>query len=161
MEVRPGAEGLGADADQDQSAVPPELNAELRESVGKMLDDIATFANTTWRTGGTPFYRDALWIPPAIKAAIDEHVLNGRTPGNFVQAVLENDLAAAVLKADQTNYLMLGAIVGYCFNTLPYSCWGTKQAVEYWQKHGGWNGINPNNQRTEVTESMRPPVRVQ
>lgn len=91
-------------------------------------------------TGGSPFYRDSQSIPVNIKASIDAHVMSGKPTGSFLQAVLENDLKTAVVKADEENYLLLGAIVGYCCNEIPVACWGSEDAVAAWQRSGGKAG---------------------
>lgn len=95
------------------------------------------------RSGAGPFYRDSQNIPPEIKASIDAHVMSGKPTGSFLQAVLENDLKTAVMKADQANYLLLGAIVGYCCNEIPVVCWGSEDAVAKWRKKGGWLAVYP------------------
>lgn len=69
--------------------------------------------------------------------------MSGKPTGSFLQAVLENDLKTAVMKADQANYLLLGAIVGYCCNEIPVVCWGSEDAVAKWRKKGGWLAVYP------------------
>lgn len=149
MEIRPETEGQRTDEDQHQGepaflSFTPVSEEEIagrwqRELIRTMVAN----AHAGDRTGGGPFYRDSLNIPPEIKASIDGHVMSGKPTGSFVQAVLENDLKTAVLKADEANYLLLGAIIGYCCNELPVVCWGSEDAVAAWARKGGWLAIYP------------------
>lgn len=113
------------------------------ETVEAWLRQICLSANIDHRTGGGPFYRDSQNIPPEIKASIDAHGMTGKPTGSFLQAVLENDLKTAVMKADEANYLLIGAIVGYCCNEIPMVCWGSEDAVAAWQRKGGWLVVYP------------------
>lgn len=53
-------------------------------------------------------------------------------PGSFLTAVLENDLAEAVGRADFQNIEVLPAIVAFVYRNLPSPCWGSKEKVEAW-----------------------------
>lgn len=74
-----------------------------------------------------------------IKESLDLYGEAGRETGGFLRAVLENDLLAAVSKADDDNQRDLKEIVLYVFNKLPEKCWGSFDAVndwlEMWSKH--------------------------
>ena len=71
-------------------------------------------------------------IVPAIKEAIDAWVAMGRPVGDFLQAVLCNDLCQAFGRADDHNYLNLDAIVGYLYNECPSPCWGSRDKYKAW-----------------------------
>jgi hypothetical protein len=73
-------------------------------------------------------------IPPQTKETIDRYVSERRPPGGFVMAVLRNDLAGAVGKADLTNRAHLPEIVAYLFNRCPAACWGSEEKVQNWLK---------------------------
>lgn len=68
---------------------------------------------------------------------ISEHMMDGLErwikfgikPGNFLTAVLENDLKNAVGYADAENLQNLPAYVGYLYNEAPGDCWGSKEKV--------------------------------
>lgn len=74
--------------------------------------------------------------------AIPELILKGlyqyaehRTPtGGFLRAVLTNDLAEAVGRADQDSLRALQMIVQFMYNEMPSPCWGSKEAVTNWLK---------------------------
>ena len=51
-----------------------------------------------------------------------------------MRVVLENDLTEAIGRADEENILILKDIVGYIFNELPMTCWGSKEKVKAWLK---------------------------
>ena len=54
------------------------------------------------------------------------------TPGGFLLAVLQNDLIAAVGKADSENRGRLAEIVAWVYNNVPSCCYGSKAKVEAW-----------------------------
>ena len=76
-------------------------------------------------------------IPPLVKKAIDNHVLHGHACGNFVTAVLENNLSQAIGYADENSLASIKDIVSYCYNQIPGPCWGSKKAVKEWREKGG------------------------
>lgn len=75
-------------------------------------------------------------VPEHIHNAIRAYVDNHRRPGQFLQAVIRNDLAEAVARADGENLTNLIAIVGYFYNEAPGTCWGSKEKLEAWLKLG-------------------------
>lgn len=54
--------------------------------------------------------------------------------GDFLRAVLSNDLTEAMGRADAYNRITLPAIVGLCYNELPSECWGSAEKVRVWAK---------------------------
>lgn len=52
--------------------------------------------------------------------------------GDFLRAVLSNDLTGAVLCADDVNIRNLPAYVYYLYNEAPAGCWGSVAKVEKW-----------------------------
>ena len=71
-------------------------------------------------------------LPPAIWAALRQYALNRKAAGNFVMAVLTNNLREAVTGADPESLAALPDIVGYCYWELPGNCWGSVSEVEAW-----------------------------
>jgi len=69
-------------------------------------------------------------IHKAIRAYVDDH----RRPGEFLQAVIRNDLMDATARADSENLPNIVAIIGYFHNETPGTCWGSKEALEAWVK---------------------------
>ena len=52
--------------------------------------------------------------------------------GNFLRAVLKNDLAAAVCRADDNNLHSLPAYISFLYNHAPSTCWGSTEKYENW-----------------------------
>lgn len=80
---------------------------------------------------------DEIWIPPHTKQAIDDYVQKGLPPGGFVSAVLENDLANAIGRADVVNKQFIAQIVAYVHLEIPAACHGSIGAVTTWIEKGG------------------------
>lgn len=68
----------------------------------------------------------------ATKKAIDNYVAKGIPVGDFVQAVLENNLRGAVCHADERNLRDLVEIVKHVYNHIPSGCWGSPEKVAAW-----------------------------
>jgi hypothetical protein len=66
--------------------------------------------------------------------ALERYLNQGISPGSFMTAVLENDLANAVGRADHQNLANLSNIVGYIYNHLPLSSWGSPEKVAKWKE---------------------------
>ena len=75
-------------------------------------------------------------INGSVENSIDRYVNHRIEPGGFVRAVLENDLKGAFGKADAYNRERMFEIVKYCYNEIPATCWGSKEAVDNWLKGG-------------------------
>jgi hypothetical protein len=70
------------------------------------------------------------------KAGIDRYAATGCPTGGFLRAVLSNNLKEAFMAADAENSADMHEIVGYCYNEIPSSCWGSPEAVDAWiEKH--------------------------
>lgn len=55
-------------------------------------------------------------------------------PGDFLVSVLENDLAAAVARADPISIAAIKPIMLFVYNELPQNCWGSPEMVRAWQE---------------------------
>ena len=82
----------------------------------------------------TDFVYRGITLPPAIKEKIDAYVQDHRPVGDFLRAVIENDLWRAVGRADDENLAALPAIVGYLYNECDYKCWGSPEAYRLWSQ---------------------------
>jgi hypothetical protein len=65
---------------------------------------------------------------PAIRRYIDDHV----QPGNFLTAVIDNDLKEACCRADEENLENLKAFVLYFYNEAPSQCFGSPEKRIAW-----------------------------
>jgi hypothetical protein len=66
--------------------------------------------------------------------SIDLFVQTGRPPGDFVYAVLTNDLKESFMRADSLNRQNLYDIVCYCYSEIPAIAWGSVEKVREWSK---------------------------
>ena len=71
-------------------------------------------------------------LPADLIESIDAYVKDGRPTGDFLRAVINNDLKEAVVRADDNNLARIHAIVGYLYNECPIGCWGFAGAAERW-----------------------------
>ena len=74
------------------------------------------------------------------KAGIDEFVQYGQPLGDFLTAVLQNNLVEAIGRADEENQRDIVEIVGYLYWEIPSSCWGSPEKVAKWIAQGGLEG---------------------
>jgi len=71
-------------------------------------------------------------IPHYMRDGLTRWVNDHIPPGGFLQAVLVNDLARAVGKADSTNERLLSQYVRFLYNEVPDKCHGSPQRVFDW-----------------------------
>lgn len=71
-------------------------------------------------------------ISDELEDALREYIDSGIRPGDFLTAVICNDLVQAVAKADDTNMANLPAFASYLYNEAPRQCWGSDEAMKRW-----------------------------
>lgn len=92
-------------------------------------------------------YREVLpnanWslIPDYMRGAVARYIGHGIPPGNFLTAVLSNDLKEACGRADDENKFALYRYVQFLYCDAPAGCWGSPERVEEWIKDGGLIGL--------------------
>ena len=79
-------------------------------------------------------------LPPRMFGGVKRYLVNGLAPGHFLTAVLSNDMAEAVNRADDQNVNLLPQYMKFFYNCVPGGCWGTPEKVELWIERGGWQG---------------------
>ena len=67
-----------------------------------------------------------------IKEAMDRYAAFGVPTGDFLRAVLENDLMEAFGRADEDNTRDMWEIVAYVYNEMPGNCHGSPEIVREW-----------------------------
>jgi hypothetical protein len=82
-------------------------------------------------------------LPEHMQAGMLRWIENGVLPGDFLQAVLRNEFAEAVSRADTINGARLISYAHFLY-TAPPACWGSKEKVEAWAAHKGLSGIKEN-----------------
>ena len=73
-------------------------------------------------------------IPDYMMPALQRYIVHGVIPGDFLQAVICNDLKKAVEHADDANLEVLPAYVFYLYNRAPMQCWGSREKMLEWSK---------------------------
>lgn len=71
-------------------------------------------------------------IKPETIETLRRYADHGIPTGDFLRAVLENNLFEAAGRADPENFAALGDICGYVYNEMPAGCWGNPQTVREW-----------------------------
>ena len=75
-------------------------------------------------------------IPPRMVPAIERYITKRCRPRRFLSAIICNDLAEAVARADKGNLSNLPAYMMFFYNHAPGGCWGSKEKMEAWLKGG-------------------------
>ena len=65
---------------------------------------------------------------------VTRYIDSGIQPGDFLTAIICNDLKVAVDRADTENMGNLPAYVAYFTNHAPMNCWGSKANMTSWIK---------------------------
>ena len=80
-------------------------------------------------------YRFFKWyVPPRMMEAMLRYTEHGVVPGDFLQAVITNDLREACFRADDENLANLPAFVAWLYNEAPAQCWGSEKKMLAWAK---------------------------
>ena len=74
-------------------------------------------------------------IPEYMHGGIIRYYENGIPPGDFLTAVINNDLKEAIGRADDTSVNALKAYVMWFYNQAPTGSWGHEGAVDEWLKN--------------------------
>ena len=72
-------------------------------------------------------------LPEHLQDDMEKYIEDGIRGGDFLTAVLSNDLKRAVWIADSENIKLLPDIITWLYNEVPQSCWGSKENVENWK----------------------------
>lgn len=73
-------------------------------------------------------------IPGHTKASLDRYINQGVPTGDFLRAVLCNDLFLAIQHADGDNVRVIPHIVCYLYNECPTGCYGSAEKVNQWMQ---------------------------
>lgn len=66
--------------------------------------------------------------------ALERYVQDRIPVGDFLRAVLENNLTEAIGRADDGNLQNIQAYAAWLHNEAPSDCWGSKEKVAKWLK---------------------------
>ena len=87
---------------------------------------------------------DGLVIPGHMVDSLEHWVRSARPMGQFLTAVVSNDLSGACAHADPVNQGLLPAYVGWLYSEAPGPCWGSPAKVACWIRDGGMPEWIPN-----------------
>lgn len=71
-------------------------------------------------------------VPSHTAPGLARYIVDRTPPGDFLRAVLSNDLKMAFGKADGTNQRYLFHIVNFLYNAAPMACWGSPEKYQDW-----------------------------
>ena len=75
-------------------------------------------------------------MPAALVPGVARYCIDHIETGQFLRAVLENDLLGAFRRADPESLMHMQNILDALLMVAPSPCWGSNQAVEGWLKEG-------------------------
>lgn len=73
-------------------------------------------------------------IPEHVRPRMKRYLERGLRPGEFVVAVLENNLVQSVCRADRVNLAQIVEWAKFLYNEMPMESWGSKEKVNAWIK---------------------------
>lgn len=71
-------------------------------------------------------------VPMHIHGGIIRYIVSGIRPGDFLSAVICNDLRESFGRADEENRDALFYIVEWFYNHAPAPCWGSDEKMYQW-----------------------------
>lgn len=74
-------------------------------------------------------------IPRSTLDSLQRYVEQGIPTGDFLRAVLSNDLMEALGRADEFNRAAIFEICQYIYNEMPHSSHGSPEQVTAWLQH--------------------------
>lgn len=75
-------------------------------------------------------------ISPACRGALIRYVLHGDQVGDFLSAVISNELVEAAGRADAENIVILHVYAAFLHNVAPGASWGSREAMRSWRGIG-------------------------
>lgn len=84
------------------------------------------------RSHTMPYKFNQFYIPDRMMGGITRYIEHGIKPGDFLTAVISNNLTDACGLADEENLENLRAFVGYFYNEAPHDCWGSPEKMKDW-----------------------------
>lgn len=73
-------------------------------------------------------------LPEHIREGARKYIEEGRHPGGFLTAVVQNDLFSAFAKSDEINARRMRDILYFFWNEAPGECFGGKDKMDEWIK---------------------------
>ena len=73
-------------------------------------------------------------IPDYMTGGLERYIEHGIDPGDFLTAVICNNLVEACAAADDTNLRNIPAYAAYLYNRAPRECWGSREKMQQWMQ---------------------------
>ena len=74
----------------------------------------------------------SFYIPGRMMGGIERYIEHRVKPGDFLTAIICNNLKMAVMTADEENIANLPAYMDYFYNHVPSNCWGSEAVLKDW-----------------------------
>lgn len=71
-------------------------------------------------------------LPEHIRGGVQRYIEHGIAPGDFLTAVIRNDLGASFACADERNIEAMRDIVTFFWTEAPAGSWGSREHMSYW-----------------------------
>lgn len=100
----------------------------------------------------------ASMLPQHMREGIVEYIRVGRPVGDFLTALLSNDLMAAFERADDYNTQAMREWASYLYSyapRYPVPCYGSLEIVENWKRVGGLEGLEGLIRRQQEAEEKK------
>ena len=111
------------------------IGAEILGPERNMLGLLEIFVLIGLFKGGLKMYKfRTYYIPERMMDGLERWRDYGIYPGDFLIAVLENNLTETILRADDENLANIPAYVSYTYNELPMASHGSKEKMKAWHK---------------------------
>ncbi len=79
-------------------------------------------------------------VPPHLREGLREYIQRGHLPGDYLQAVIANDLNEALSRGDETSLIFLRVLTTWLYNDAPGGSWGSRAIMSAWARLGGLEG---------------------
>jgi hypothetical protein len=89
----------------------------------------------------TLFQGEFAKIPEHTRSSLTYYVTDGQPVGDFLYAVLKNDLQEAIARADTQHRAAIDAIARWIAHVAPPTCSGSEARIKAWYAHHGINGL--------------------
>lgn len=71
-------------------------------------------------------------LPEHIRGGVQRYIEDGILPGDFLKAVICNDLRESFARADEINMLRMFDIISFFYYEAPRGCWGAEEKMLDW-----------------------------
>lgn len=103
---------------------------ELRKNMPTAIDDSTNYIAESFKS------ETYAKIPEHMRDALIRYVTAGIRPGDFLTAVICNNLQRAVFAADEENVHLLREYCLWFYNVAPSTCYGSVAILDAWvQRH--------------------------